>query len=182
MEAPSRATTETNASSDTSGEPSSARTSDGDMSDQVPSEPSSSMAPGSGSSAGMERSTRKNRMGDTSSPDVSNNGRTVNTERTSAGEQSLFDGIEPITERSRLDQRMSQPLGRGGAQPDDSQIGGLFDPNDPSRFDLFDAVPVARGFDDEGNEIAVVKSRADLAAELDADDEAVAVLDLCVKG
>jgi len=121
-------------------------------------------------------------MGDTSSPDVSNNGRAVNTERTSAGEQSLFDGIEPITERSRLDQRMSQPLGRGGAQPDDSQIGGLFDPNDPSRFDLFDAVPVARGFDDEGNEIAVVKSRADLAAELDADDEAVAVLDLCVKG
>jgi len=43
-------------------------------------------------------------------------------------------------------------------------------------------VPVARGFDEEGNEIAVVKSRADLAAELDADDEAVAVLDLCVKG
>ena len=182
MEAPSRATTETNASSDTSGEPSSARTSDGDMSDQVPLAPSSSMAPGSGSSAGMDRSTRKNRMEDTSSPDVSNNGRAVNTERTSAGEQSLFDGIEPITERTRLDQRMSQPLGRSGAQPNDSQIGGLFDPNDPSRFDLFDAVPVGRGFDSEGNEIAVVKSRADLAAELDADDEAVAVLDLCVKG
>jgi len=182
MEAPSRATTETNTSSDTSGEPSSARTSDGDMSDQVPSEPSSNMPPGSGSSAGMERSTRKNRMGDTSSPDVSNNGRTVNTERTSAGEQSLFDGIEPITERTRLDQRMSQPMGRGGGAADETEIGGLFDPNDPSRFDLFDAVPVARGFDDKGNEIAVVKSRADLAAELDADDEAVAVLDLCVKG
>jgi len=182
MEAPSRATTETNTSSDTSGDPSSERTSAGDTSDQVPSEPSSSMEPGSGSSAGMERSTRKNLMGDTSSPDVSNNGRTVNTERTSAGEQSLFDGIEPITERTRLDQRASQPLGRGGGAADDTEIGGLFDPNDPSRFDLFDAVPVARGFDDEGNEIAVVKSRADLAAELDADDEAVAVLDLCVKG
>ena len=182
MEAPSRATTEMKTSSATSGEPSSARTSDGDMSDQVPSVPSSSMAPGSGSNAGMERSTRKNRMGDTSSPEIANNGRTVNTERTSAGEQSLFDGIEPITERTRLDQRMAQPLGRGDARPDDSQIGGLFDPNDPSRFDLFDAVPVARGFDEEGNEIAVVKSRADLAAELDADDEAVAVLDLCVKG
>jgi len=105
-----------------------------------------------------------------------------NEEVTPAGQQTLMAGIEPITERTRLDQRMSQPLGRSGAQPNDSQIGGLFDPNDPSRFDLFDAVPVARGFDDEGNEIAVVKSRADLAAELDADDEAVAVLDLCVKG
>ena len=182
MEAPSRAPTETNTSSDTSGDPSSERTSAGATSDQVPSEPSSNMPPGSGSSAGMERSTRKNRMGDTSSPDVSNNGRTVNTERTSAGEQSLFDGIEPITERTRLDQRASQPLGRGGGAANDTEIGGLFDPNDPGRFDLFDAVPVARGFDDEGNEIAVVKSRADLAAELDADDEAVAVLDLCVKG
>jgi len=118
MEAPSRATTETNVSSDTSGEPSSARTSGGDMSDQVPSEPSSSMAPGSGSSAGMERSTRKNRMGDTSRADISDNGRTVKTERTSAGEQSLFDGIEPITERTRLDQRMSQPMGRGGGAAD----------------------------------------------------------------
>jgi hypothetical protein len=121
-------------------------------------------------------------MGDTSRADISDNGRTVKTERTSAGEQSLFDGIEPITERTRLDQRMAQPLGRGEKRPDDSQIGGLFDPNDPSRFDLFDAVPVARGFDGDGNEIAVVKSRADLAAELDADDEAVAVLDICVKG
>jgi hypothetical protein len=181
MDAPSRATTETKTSSDTSGEPSSARTSEGATSPQEPSSGSrSSMEPGSGSTAGMERSTRKNRMGDTSTLDVSGAGPVIKTERTSAGEQSLFDGIEPITERTRLDQRMSAPLGRGGRQ-DDTQIGGLFDPNDPSRFDLFDAVPVGRGFDDEGNEIAVVKSRADLAAELDADDEAVAVLDLCVR-
>jgi len=68
------------------------------------------------------------------------------------------------------------------ARTSDGDMSDQVDPNDPSRFDLFDAVPVARGFDDEGNEIAVVKSRADLAAELDADDEAVAVLDLCVKG
>jgi hypothetical protein len=107
---------------------------------------------------------------------------TVNVERTSAGDQSLFDGIEPITERTRLDQRMAEPLGRGGGAADDSQIGGMFDTNDPSRFDLFDAVPVARGFDENGNEIAVVKSRADLAAEMDADDDAVAILDICVKG
>ena len=90
-------------------------------------------------------------------------------------------GVDPITSRERLEAAQAAPKA-GGSAGNDTQIGGLFDPNDPSRFDLFDAVPVARGFDDEGNEIAVVKSRADLAAELDADDEAVAVLDLCVKG
>jgi hypothetical protein len=121
-------------------------------------------------------------MGDTSASDISSNGRTVNTERTSAGEQGLFEGVEPITERTLLEQRMAQPLGRGGQQPDQTQIGGLFDPLDPSRADLFDAVPIGRAFDDEGKQISVVKSRADMAAELDADDEAVAILDLCLKG
>jgi hypothetical protein len=124
-------------------------------------------------------------MGDTSTTDISAGARVVKdpkTERTSAGEQSLFDGIEPITERTRMDERAAQPMGKGGGAADETEIGGLFDPSDPSRFDLFDAVPVSRGFDEDGNEIAIVKSRADLAAELDADDEAVAVLDICVKG
>lgn len=104
------------------------------------------------------------------------------TESTSAGEQTLIDGVAPITERDRLERRMEQPLGRGNTQQDDTQIGGLFDPNDPSRFDLFDAVPVDRGFDDDGNAVAVVKSRAELAAELDADDDAVAAIDACLLG
>lgn len=93
----------------------------------------------------------------------------------------LMEGVEAITEADRLAQRAAVPMD-GGAPADDTQIGGLFDPGDPSRFDLFDAVPVSRGFDDDGNEIAIVKTRADMAAELDADDEAVEVLDLCVKG
>lgn len=108
-------------------------------------------------------------------------GRGFNVERTSAGEQGLFDGVQPITERDRLDQRMAQPLGRGGGAVDDTQIGGLFDPNDPARADLFDQVPVGRELDADGNEIAVVRSRAEIAAELDADDAAVAVLDICVR-
>lgn len=52
----------------------------------------------------------------------------------------------------------------------------------PSEPDLFGELPVGRGFDDDGNEIAVVASRADVAAELDADDAAVDVVDACVKG
>ena len=181
-DAPSSATTETNISSDTSGDPSSESTSAGLTGDQVPSVPSSSIDPGSSSTAGIERSTRKNLMGDTSNADISNNGRSVNVEQTDAGSQGLFDGVEPITQRTRLDQEAARPMGKGGTQPDQTEIGGMFDPADPSRFDLFDQVPVARGFDDEGNEVSITKSRGDLAAELDADDEAVAVLDICIKG
>ena len=73
-------------------------------------------------------------------------------------------------------------MGAGRARRDDTQIGGLFDPNDPGRFDLFDAVPIGRGFDAEGREMAIVKTRAEMAAELDADDWAVEVIDTCLKG
>lgn len=114
-------------------------------------------------------------------PGAAEDPRGAQTELTPAGEQMLMEGVEAITEADRLAQRAAVPMD-GGAPADDTQIGGLFDPGDPSRFDLFDAVPVSRGFDDDGNEIAIVKTRADMAAELDADDEAVEVLDLCVKG
>lgn len=103
-------------------------------------------------------------------------------ERTSAGFQGLFEGVAPITDRQRLAQRAAAPMGAGRARRDDTQIGGLFDPNDPGRFDLFDAVPIGRGFDAEGREMAIVKTRAEMAAELDADDWAVEVIDTCLKG
>ena len=179
-DAPTAATASRNAASDTSGEPGSPSTSEGAISRHSALDDRMNMEPGEGSMAGIDRSTRKNLMGDTSSTDMAVAGRGFNVERTSAGEQGLFDGIQPITERDRLDQRMTQPLGRGGAV-DDTQIGGLFDPNDPARADLFDQVPVGRELDADGNEIAVVRSRAEIAAELDADDAAVAVLDICVR-
>ena len=110
-----------------------------------------------------------------------NNGQKVNSEKTDAGEQTLFPGIEPVTARQRLDQLAAKPM---SAKPraSDTEVGGLFDPLDPARVDLFDVVPVGRGFDEDGNEVALFKSRADIAAELDADDEAVDILDICVKG
>jgi hypothetical protein len=54
MDAPSRATTKTNVSSETSGEPSSPRTSLGTMEPQVPSVRRRNMEPGSGAKAGIE--------------------------------------------------------------------------------------------------------------------------------
>lgn len=130
MDAPRLDTAAANTSSVTSGEPSSARTSRGEMGPQEPSVSSRSMEPGSGSTAGIERSTRKNRMGDTSSENVSGAGDGVNS----------------------------------------------------GDVDFLETVPIGIEKNADGLDVAVVRSRADLAAELDADDEAVDLIDLCVKG
>jgi len=50
---------------------------------------------------------------------------------------------------------------------------------DPELADIVDKVPVGTALDANRNEIAVVMSRAELAAELDADDAAAAVLNIC---
>lgn len=102
------------------------------------------------------------------------------TEATPEGEQFLIDGLAPITARERIQSAADAPMQarpRGG----DSEIGGLFDPNDPGRFDLFDQVPTGRVVNDDGVEIASTVSRAELAAELDADDEFVEALGVCLK-
>ena len=103
------------------------------------------------------------------------------TEATPAGDQLLMTGVEPITAADRLRQKADAPL-KAKPRASDTEIGGLFDPNDPSRYDLFDLVPVGRTVDDEGNEIASTMTREELVAELDAEDEAIAVLDVCVTG
>jgi hypothetical protein len=114
-------------------------------------------------------------------------GRNAEPARSSAAAPDPLEGFaDPVGGegvRAQIANTRIEPTAEpSSARTSDGDMSDQVDPNDPGRFDLFDAVPVARGFDDEGNEIAVVKSRADLAAELDADDEAVAVLDLCVKG
>lgn len=131
--------------------------------------------------ARLDTSNRTSFMGDTSTADIGNNGRTVNTERTSAGDQTLFDGVAPITDAQRLQQRADQPLGRGAQRASDTQIGGLFDPLDPSRVDLFDAIPVGIEKTADGQTRAVTRSVSDLREELEADDEFVAQLGLCLK-
>jgi len=102
------------------------------------------------------------------------------SEATPAGEQALIPGVDPISPRDRLEMAQARPL-VGGERAADSEIGGLFDPNDPARSDLFDAVPVGVTKDADGNPVSVVKTRGEVAAELDAMDEAVSVLEACVK-
>ncbi len=101
------------------------------------------------------------------------------SERTLAGDQTLIDGVAPITDRDRLQARAAKPL-QARPRGSDTEIGGLFDPQDPARFDLFDAVPVGRGFDEDGNEVSVVKTREEIAAELDEDDAFVAEIENCL--
>jgi predicted ABC-type ATPase len=116
-------------------------------------------------------------------PDAGNSenaGRDQQAEETSAGTQSLIDGVAPITARDRMEAAQAAPI-TGRPAGSDTQIGGLFDPGDPARSDLFDQVPVGRGFDNDGNEIALTMTRSDLAAELDADDEFIEQIGVCLK-
>ena len=95
-------------------------------------------------------------------------------ERTSAGQQAVTPDVAPITARDRLEAAQRAPMGRGGAREPDSQIGGMFDPNDKARTDMFDdpagpkAQPVQaqisndfRDMIDEGNDFPVGVEDAD---------------------
>jgi predicted ABC-type ATPase len=107
--------------------------------------------------------------------------RATMSEPTQAGEQTLIPGVAPITQADRLQARADAPL-KARPRGSDSEIGGLFDPFDKVRSDLFDLVPTGRTIDADGNEIPTVMTRKELADDLDADDEAIAVLDICMMG
>lgn len=124
------------------------------------------------------------------------------TETTGAGTQTLIDGVAPITQRDRLEARQNAPLGGGRQAQPDSAIGGLFDPDDKVRNDLFSepTAPQARAAQDAMR--ADVEDQIELdgdfsvdlddgfgsrpassvLAEFDADDEFQAILDACGKG
>ena len=123
------------------------------------------------------------------------------TERTAAGEQYVTPGVEPITERQRLEAQQAKPIG-GGPWVPDSQIGGLFDPNDKVRLDMFsdpassearvvqDAVSadfrdqIAKDGDfkvDLGDGKGA-RPASEVLADLDQGDIFSARLDLCGKG
>jgi hypothetical protein len=122
--------------------------------------------------------------------------------------RTVVDAVRREIERIGLDGLASGPAGRN-AEPDNAraaapdrnqaysdpvagegvraQIDGTFDaldpvPPDSPNADLFDAVPVDIAEDDVGQRSAVIRTRDEIAADLDADDDAVAVLDACVKG
>lgn len=117
-------------------------------------------------------------------------------EPTAAGSQSLISGVAPITTADRLTARQNAPLS-GGSRRSDTEIGGLFDPGDKARTDLFDnpASSVARPIQDsmvqdlrerleidgdvtlsiDGQDVSL----AALIDDLDADDEFAAQVALC---
>lgn len=122
------------------------------------------------------------------------------TEQTDAGEQIVAPGIEPVTQRQRLETQQSAPLRGGDAAADI----GLFDTGARAQMDIFDnpAGTEARAIQDSiTNDILsdieangptevnmaledgrVLKTDQDVLAYLDEADRASAFFDLCGKG
>ncbi len=83
------------------------------------------------------------------------------TERTDVGEQTLIDGVAPITDRDRLQSAQDAPLRGGAAQAD----GGLFDMGARDQGDMFAAdARLGDAFDNPAPDSPAV------AAQLDAAD------------
>lgn len=78
--------------------------------------------------------------------------------------QTLIPGVEPVTDRDRLQARAGKPLLGSNAPPVE---GGLFDEGARAQNDLFDAVPISG--DDTGKNVEMV-SRADLMRMLAEND------------
>jgi len=109
--------------------------------------------------------------------DPQDDGRQV--EQTPAGSQMLIDGVRPITAKERIQTAADKPL-LAQTRTTDSEIGGMFDANDPARVDLFDQVPVGSRMV-EGEMKAETVSRQELMDELDADDDFADQLGFCLK-
>lgn len=116
--------------------------------------------------------------------------------------QSVADAVRGEVQRTGLDGlatgtggRRAKPAPAGEKSPDPSE--GFSDPIGQAAkdqveateievdleaevTDLFDQVPEGRGFDEDGKEIAITKSRADVVAELADDDEFLDVLEVCL--
>lgn len=77
-----------------------------------------------GEPAGQSRAASEGTGGD----------RVVLTERTDQGEQTLIEGVEPVTDVDRISARLAKPM-RGGDEP----AGGLFDNGARAQRELLDA-------------------------------------------
>lgn len=120
-------------------------------------------------------------------------GRVGATERTDAGEQALIPGVEPVSQRQRLEAAQNAPK-RGGDKPADM---GLFDTNSRLQRDMFDdplsseAMDYADRLEAEiraDEEFAAlevegdVPSPRDTLAELEADRDHLAAIEACQLG
>ncbi len=62
------------------------------------------------------------------------------SETTDAGEQTLIEGVKPVTTKEKLEAKAAKPL-RGGDKP--MPDGGLFDLESQKQIDIWDAMPAA---------------------------------------
>lgn len=93
------------------------------------------------------------------------------SEPTPAGEQSLFDGIAPVTDREKIAAEAAKPL-RGG----DAPAGGLFDETVTRQPDLIDAIAVAAR--EDGRDVRFI-SRADALAEAEKPESYADLVQAC---
>lgn len=66
------------------------------------------------------------------------------SEATAAGEQTLIDGVAPVSTRERLEAQGKKPTRGGDAPP---PAGGLFDIDAQKQIDIWDAMPASRDAD-----------------------------------
>jgi len=104
-------------------------------------------------------------------------GRVGQTERTLQGEQTLIEGVEPITDATRAQAAVDAPL-TGGTRPMDE---GLFDTGARAQMDLLDmAIPVGQRVDDTGELVSETQSIRSMFEEFDNDKSMLDRLKDCV--
>ena len=113
----------------------------------------------------------------TSNINIGGLSRVRNVESTAQGEQTLIEGVAPITDATRAQAAVDAPL-TGGARPMDE---GLFDTGSRAQMDLLDmAIPVGQRIDDAGELVAETQSVRDILTEFDNDKSMLDRLKDCV--
>lgn len=70
--------------------------------------------------------------------------KTIQSEKTGAGEQQLIEGVKPVSTKEKLDAKGNKPLRGGDAAPPE---GGLFDLESRKQMSIWDAMPAAKSAD-----------------------------------
>ncbi len=155
----------------------SARSSDDLISPQSPSESRQINAlPSSERTAGIEPSSAKNLTG-TSDLNIGDSARVRNVEPTAQGEQTLIEGVAPITSATRAQAAVDAPL-TGGVRPMDE---GLFDTGARAQMDLLDmAIPVGQRIDDAGETVAETQTIKSMFDEFEQDKSMIDRLKDCI--
>ena len=138
-----------------------------EISPQVPSDFNINALPSSRSTVGIEPSSEKNLIDQTSGDSVNAAPQNYNTETGPQGQQTLIPGVEPVTGAQRAQLAVDRPM-RGGDAPMNE---GLFDTDARAQTDLLDLVPVGQELDPStGNLIPTFRSKRELVDEIRQDE------------